>query len=735
MSGRPHLTAHMWSVTHFPYKAHSCGSIAFRVFSRLGFGGLVLLVSPAFAQSDAADLPVVQPDVPPVIAGEGGADCETTPCVIRYPAAFFDLYRPVTALDMVRNVPGFQIDDGGGSRGFAGAAGNVLIDGERPAVKSDSASAILSRLPASSVEAIDLIRGQAASFDLRGQTVAINVILKPGAGTATSWEAGAEFDVRDPNLYPFGEISRTGRKGALRYQVGIETERYFFRSAGLERVLDTDDLEIESRDEEFFETGKGVKVSGNGTLPWGKTVFRMNGTVDFFDENGGETSLRTPLDGDPPPFVLFQGDEDRELALEIGGDIERTLSKTVSAKLIGLFRRNDFEEKGLLASAPVELPTVPATETVFDSLNTETILRVEIDYTGLDGHQFELSAEGALNSLDSDFSLNADAGNGMGLQPVPVPGAQTTVEERRGDFALSDSFSVGPISIDAILAAEISTIEQTGGFELTRSFFFMKPSLTVTWAPSEKTQVRLFGAREVGQLDFFDFVSSADLGDVELSLGNPDLAPEVTWAIEAAIEQRFGTIGAVTFTAFYDWISDVSDLLPLAGILEVPGNIGDGWRRGIRVDATLPLDRIWLRNGRLDLTGRYQDSNVTDPVTGLDRVLSGEREWSVRLEFRQDLTQQRWAWGWDLDLFAPQPFFGLDEFDLQRRTGDLDAFIETTRFWGIRIRLGANNLFNQGQDRDRTVFAGARGASPIAFSEVRDRDWSRSVFLTFSGTF
>ncbi|MGF1455006.1 MAG: TonB-dependent receptor plug domain-containing protein [Alphaproteobacteria bacterium] len=698
---------------------------------------LTVLAMPSFVSAQEADkdLPEVQSDFTTVIAGAGGPACDDDPCIIRYPAAFFDLYRPVTALDMVRNVPGFQIDNGDSSRGFAGAAGNVLIDGERPAVKSDSATAILSRLPASAVKAIDLIRGKAAQFDLRGQTVAVNVVLKPGAATATSWEAGLTFDVRDPNLYPFGEISRSGRKGKLRYQVGTEVERFFFRSAGLERVLDGAGVETESRQEAFFETGVSARFSGNGVLPLGSTVMRMNGTLDFFSDQGGETSVRTPFDGATAPFVLFQGDRDKELSAELGGDIERRLSKTVSAKLIGLYRRIDFEELGSLASAPVGAPTVVETETGFDTLETETILRIEIDYAGFETHQIELSAEGALNTLDSNFSLNADAGDGLGLQPVAVPGARTAVEELRGDFALSDSFSLGPISVDAILAAETSTIEQTGGFELTRSFFFVKPSLTMTWSPSEKTQLRLFGAREVGQLDFFDFVSSADLGDVELSLGNPDLAPELTWAIEAAVEQRFGQIGAFTFTAFYDWISDVSDLLPLGGVLEVPGNIGDGWRRGIQVEATLPLDRIFLRNGRFDITGRYQDSEVTDPVTGLERPLSGEREWSVQLDFRQDLTRQRWAWGWDLDLFAREPFFGLDELDLQRRTGDLDAFIETTRFWGMRMRLGANNLFNQGRDRSRAVFAGARGNAPVAFSEIRDRDWGRSVFLAFSGTF
>src|SRR5689334_23328855 len=55
---------------------------------------------------------------------------------IRYNAAFFASQRPKTALDMVNWIPGFTFSAGDVSvRGFSGAAGNVLIDGERPADK------------------------------------------------------------------------------------------------------------------------------------------------------------------------------------------------------------------------------------------------------------------------------------------------------------------------------------------------------------------------------------------------------------------------------------------------------------------------------------------------------------------------------------------------------------------------------------------------------------------------
>src|SRR5258707_7461820 len=68
-----------------------------------------------------------------------------------YPASFFADARPATAYDMVSRLPGFAFDNGLSARGFAGTAGNVLVDGARPTAKTDDLNSILTRIAASSV--------------------------------------------------------------------------------------------------------------------------------------------------------------------------------------------------------------------------------------------------------------------------------------------------------------------------------------------------------------------------------------------------------------------------------------------------------------------------------------------------------------------------------------------------------------------------------------------------------
>ena len=103
--------------------------------------------------------------------------------VIAYPPSFFAESRPVSAHDMILRVPGFSFDKGASVRGLAGAGGNVLIDGLPPVSKNDALDEILKRIPAGTVERIELIRGGAPGIDMEGRTVLANVVRKQGGGT------------------------------------------------------------------------------------------------------------------------------------------------------------------------------------------------------------------------------------------------------------------------------------------------------------------------------------------------------------------------------------------------------------------------------------------------------------------------------------------------------------------------------------------------------------------------
>lgn len=651
--------------------------------------------------------------------------------VMIYMADFFSDYQPVSARDMVEQVPGFQISNGDGRRGFSGAGGNVLINGERPSSKQDSVSSILERIPASRVTHIELIRGNTGRFDAGGQAVLVNVFVDTSR-RAWTWSSTLEQDLDSGGPTPNARLSMVDQSGNTTWGLGISAGTSFFGNTINERVL-VGGANVEDRDEFERNRSRTLQLNGNSSTSFGEASLRFNGEIGYQKSDFLERSRRTPVSVTGNPFNLNRQSEDTELEFELGGDFEWPLAPNWKAKLIGLHNSTiaDDENREILIVQP--LPPELQRQAIRDTRQDESIGRLELDWTASADHLLELDFETALNSLDNALVLRiSDDGE---LSPVDVPGANNRVEELRGEIELRDTWQLGIFSLESAVGAELSRISQSGGDTPDQSFFFLKPSLTLVHAPHERLLNRVRFSREIAQLNFGDFISSANFSDNDIDRGNPGLEPQQTWTAEVSSERRFGAIGVGTLSVFHSWVRDVQDRLPIDGQFEVPGNIGNGRRWGFTAEGTFPLLLLGLDQARLDLEARWLDSVVTDPVTGATRRFSGHRRYALEGEFRQDLVEAGWAWGIESDYVDRAVRFELDELDIDERGIDLEAFVETTRFFGVKMQLIVQNLLDRRFLRDRTVFSGSRESSEVDFREIRDLRRGRSVLLSVSGSF
>ncbi|MEE8511671.1 MAG: hypothetical protein V3S36_03450, partial [Acidiferrobacterales bacterium] len=158
----------------------------------------------------AASVPAAaQPDQEPPETGGAEPLQDRQQQVVEYRAEFFDRYQPLTALDMVRQLPGFQVNDGSGDRGFGSVVGNILINDRRPSAKQDTPSQILDRIPASIVKRIDLIRSRVRGIDLQGEPVVASIMLHDDVPAASRWELSVRKTVSVSAVTPFASISRS----------------------------------------------------------------------------------------------------------------------------------------------------------------------------------------------------------------------------------------------------------------------------------------------------------------------------------------------------------------------------------------------------------------------------------------------------------------------------------------------------------------------------------------------
>jgi hypothetical protein len=706
--------------------------------------GVLFLLVCAFS-----GITVVEAQQPIEISGQNSVvnSDYTQAQMVEYKADFFDRYQPDTALDMVRQLPGFQLDDGTSSRGFTAAAGNILINGRRPSAKDDVPSAILTRIAADQVGRIELIRGQIRGVDVRGQTVIANIILKSDGPASIRWETAVRRNFIVDRLLFRGNVSLSDRWAGVDYNTGLTLDRSSTGEIQTEEIYDGTGIITEKRFEDSVERGYKGSVNLNAATWFGDTLARFNTRIYYETEDEPVISSRFPqVIGSSSRQELYHYDR-KVNQIEIGTTLERHLSPDLLSKAIILFINDNYDEITSQQSLDMSGNQTQFREANTGTITTEAIGRLEFDWSGLMNHAIQLNLEGAYNALDGSLVQTQDSGTGP--MPVNVPGANTRVEEVRGDFLLKDTWLFGQFELDYGLGAEVSTISQSGDEELERDFFFLKPHAIFIYSPSQGKQTRLRLARTVAQLNFKDFVSAVVFQDDNLALGNPNLRPDTTWVAELSHERRFGAMTVVKATLFHHWISDVLDLLPITPMFEVPGNIGDGKRWGLEVETTIPLEWLGLTEAKLDVKARWQDSSVTDPVTGQHRSLSGRKgfggnpyisfrdqnRYALIIDYRQDFQQARVAWGWNAGTRDKRILYKVSELDVYDESVALNAFVETTRWFNLKMRVVAENITNMSQVRDRSVYSGERAMSTVNFRELETGNEGFRLTYSLSGSF
>lgn len=77
----------------------------------------------------------------------------------------------------------------------------------------------------------------------------------------------------------------------------------------------------------------------------------------------------------------------------------------------------------------------------------------------------------------------------------------------------------------------------------------------------------------------------------------------------------------------------------------------------------------------------------------------------------------------------------MNELEVYDEGLELNAFIETSRWFGIKLRLEGNNLLDYIEKRDLTIFLGERDITPVQSQIFRERAAGRRVKLVLSGSF
>jgi hypothetical protein len=660
-----------------------------------------------------------------------------------YDAAFFAQYAPRTALDIARRVPGFNLDLGNTDiRGFAAAAGNVVINGARPSSTAESLETTLSRIPASQVSRVEVGSGDLYGADYAGKSQVLNIIMSAATGGLDGNFTGSLRRLYTGKVVPDGSASALIRRGASSINLSAGFNNVLNHEEGTDTlfVVPTDEpVEFRRKFNSYHDFNPYLSASWALERADNKAI-RLNarwspGQFDLFQRN-----RVTPADGPQHDDNLIQ-DYDNPV-IELGGDITRPLAGG-AIKLVGLATRrkrdnfdNYIQRNGLIEDGAVRNGGFEQTQI---AQRNETIGRLTWTRQNLAGFSFELGGEAALNTLDNTTELFEFEEDGTRTQ-IDLPVDRARVKENRGEVFVNVGKTLSPaLRLDGGLRYEFSHLTVTGDATADRRLKFLKPSLSLDWKPGGGWHSLFSIRRTVAQLNFFDFVTVAELSTDRVNAGNENLEPQRTWEFRVTADHPLFGEGLVKLDLGFDLISKFQDRVliedPVTGkLFDAPGNIGTGKHAFATLTVDAPLSRFW--NGlRVKLDGTVRRTRVKDPISGEMRDFSDFfPNWEWNVDVRRDVGP--WSYGFVVSDRAKFTFFRTDEFDVNFNGGPYGtAFVEYRPGPRTSITLDLDNAFNTLGERNRLLVIPNRAEPELMINEFRERNRHLNFGITLKQTF
>jgi len=704
-----------------------------RLALHLGCCALALgVAAPALAQDTGDAAPPTPAVVPPPADGTPAAATEQK---IVYTPLDFAQYAPRSALDMLQQVPGFNIQESfGQGRGLGEATGNVLLNGERVSSKSDSVTQRLSRIAAANVIRIEFVDG--ATLDIPGLSGRVaNIITgKEAAGVRGQFEWSPQLPTDFAGFRWAGaRASLTGTRGPVAFTFAVDNNPFYGGTGGPNRITDRFGA-VEERFSETWNVSHAPKIGTQLRIDGpGSSVANLSASWQWSWSDSTEDERVIAAPGAPALVEALRSHSSGH-NYEIGGDFEFALGPG-RLKLIGL---ESFRTSAFSTELTVDPDSgAPRTGSRFTQASDsgERIGRGEYRWKMLGG-DVQLSGEAAFNRLGNVAGLALLRPSGE-FVAIPFPSGSGGVTEDRYETILSFGRPLAAnLSLQLSIGGEYSKLAQTGADALSRSFKRPKGSFSLAWAPLDGLDVSLKGARKVGQLNFGDFLADVNLSNNNTNESNNELRPQQSWEFDLEIGKSLGPWGRVTANLFYDGIEDYVAIVPLPRGGEAVGNIASARSYGLSLNSTVRLEPLGFRGAKLDIDAQVRESRLLDPVTGGTRRFDRFQPRNLSVALRHDVPGSDWAWGASFRTTAFEPYYRLAEVGLDYSLRDaFGAFVEHKDVFGLTLQARLNNILEQDAVLDRFVYAGPRNRSPVLFHEARRREVGRIVSFVVKGSF
>ena len=666
-----------------------------------------------------------------------------------YDAEFFAQYNPVTANDMLERIPGLDlsnIGDAEGDRGL-GTGGNLLINGQRVAGKSNSTQDQLSRIPASEVQRIEIIRDTSGALNVRGASEVINIVLTAAQSRSTTTVKLVNRLNHDDTFETGGSVGWANQTGNLSALVNLDLrpnyENRDYREVRLdpngERLGTLFETNIRDQDVFTFSTNLGYNGERHRTqlnLQYSEGSYPRPIRRDFVDftDVGAINSVEEELV------------ENEQSNWEVGGDYEFSFGSGSRLSLLLLANNEirDFVRERFEADSAAE----PLSKELFIDSKLERgefIAQGNYNLPLTSNQSMRVGLERADTQVDSSLLLGSASGTEPpsedygGLPPVvSSSNLGTRVQEIRYEGFLFHNWTLGErSSLESSVVYETSEISQSGVVNKVRDFQYWRPSLDYRYNITEAFQIRATVQRRVEQLPFSLFATTTNEEDRDRDVlaGNPEIEPETSWNYDVEVEYRLPNDGGVlssklSYADIDNYIGRINATTDPNEPLSAMGNVGPARTWAWSNQASLRLTSLNLPSAVVTATLDLFDSEITDPFLGTKQRINERGR--ARLEFRHDVAEHGFSYGFDYNYPFLGGYYDIDIVTITRNDppNRLNAFVQKVWFEDWTFRLESNNTLDASRCRTRQRFDGTTIDGSLAL--IQDSCSSRYRRLTLS---
>ncbi len=465
-----------------------------------------------------------------------------------------------TAVDVMKNVPGVNVDIDGGVT-LRNAAPQIFVDG-RPSTLS------LDQIPADAIASVEIITNPSAKFDASGGGSGIlNVVLKKNRKAGYNGNVRASIDSR----------GRPGGGGDFNIKQG---KINFFANAniGFRKSISW----VNSDQTLFSANSKTIINQSNNPINKGVFGFARMGMDYFLDNRNTITIGGSFVKGQfkSNDYINISRDTifNSGFIVDEGGYRE--------TKNIGNFRnigglvsfKHNFAKAGKELTADINYNTVKNDNTgdfatqianVLQSSISPTLyeqslgggntkfLTIQTDFANpiTTKSKIEMGVRDAFRKFES-FNNNYRKTN-INDPFTILPGFSSNYEFNDRVLAAYTTYSLQHKKFTYQLGLRLESSEYNGTLLTTNQKFSNQfpislfPSAFLTYKITDKQDVQLNYSRKINRPNFFQLIPFYDYSDpVNISVGNPNLIPEFTNLVELGYQYQINKNHSILATAY-----------------------------------------------------------------------------------------------------------------------------------------------------------------------------------------